>query len=137
MMKLRNFALYLILASPLALAGCAATTVTATAPATASGKVADAVQAVQAVEISAYKAGQISLAEHQLLESKIGAIAQAGLNYDTALASGNATTTLAQLQAFVGVIAQINPVVLGIKNPNAQAALSAAVLAISATISAL
>ncbi len=94
------------------------------------------VQAFQQAVIIEHTAGRISDAENANIETHILQVATAGQTLTTALQQGaSQTTVLADLQVLVDAVNSLNTGgVLGIKNAQSQAALTAALNAIKAVL---
>jgi hypothetical protein len=86
-------------------------------------------QTFQQVEIDEFNAGRLSVEEHRALEAGIGKVGLAGQSVTMALQqAGPQSDVLAKVNALVQAVADLNASgVLGIKDPNAKAALSAAI----------
>jgi outer membrane lipoprotein SlyB len=94
------------------------------------------VAAFQQAEIVEFHAGRIDIAEHQRLEDGIGKVGLAGVALTSALQQGASTTTaLADFNLLAQAVGDLNSQgVLGIKNPQSQAALAAGIKSIQAVL---
>ena len=94
------------------------------------------VQAFQQAEIIEFNAGRIGADEHRAIEAQVEKLAIAGQALTTALqSSATQTTVLGDLQVLTQAVGDLgNTGVLGIKNEQSKAALTAAVNAIKAVL---